>query len=69
MHQSIPKIFKDKVAIDKIVTPMIRAKVVNLKEAGEALKQQKTIRRLCEMHCRMNKVDQDGDGAPTAMVA
>lgn len=62
--QSVPKLFLDKIEIDKIVDPMKKNKVVNFHEMIPAIKKQRELRRKCEIHCLMNKVDQDGDGSP-----
>lgn len=62
--QSVPSIFLEKIAIDKVLDPMKKDKIVNLFEMISALKTQKELRRKCEIFCLMNKVDQDGDGSP-----
>lgn len=65
--QSVPKIFRDKIEIDKVIDAFKKIKVVTfeqVKEIQPSYKRQREIRRLCQMHCHMNKVDQDGDGSP-----
>lgn len=62
--QSVPQLFLDKIAADKIVDGLKKLKSVNLKEMTAALKKQKELRRNCEMFCHMKKVNQDGDGSP-----
>lgn len=63
-RQSVPQLFHDKIAIDKIVDAFRAAKAVDLKEMTAALKKQKEIRRLCEIFCLSRVENQDGAGSP-----
>jgi hypothetical protein len=62
--QSVPKIFLEKIKVDKTVDSVRKNNVVIFHEARDALKKQRELRRKCEIFCLMNKVDQDGDGSP-----
>lgn len=62
--QSVPKLFLDKIAIDKIIDPMKKSKIVSFSEMIPALKKQKELRRKCEIFCLSRQVEKDGGGTP-----
>lgn len=61
--QNVPKLFIDKIEIDKKVDEHKKNKVLDISAVVDYRKQ-KELRRNCEMFVTTKKVDQDGGGTP-----
>lgn len=62
--QSIPRVFMQKMEIDKTIDALKDASFVVLKDARESILEQRRLRKSCQIFCMMNKVTPESDGTP-----